>query len=780
MNDLPFGRTLLGARPAEVLAADAAASKANTFAQQEALLARLLERAQRRERLIIIDHGDRKQLRLAGLNAAEEATVEDQYSLARQEARGAWFLPQDATVRAGFANLAWHVAGHSRFAVNAVRDDGSKFDLRTSSHAVATWVLIGPMFDALFAPIDLRTSTSKLPTPAEAAATWGAVLERYDQLGLDCGDALVVFQPDGPWSKLRFPGQIEARERLIDRILTQTTDDTVRRWRAFVVQELVAAYYKKWKRGTAPLARSVLTKPLQPALAAYFGGDWLTFIGYLGEQPADGEVIATALPQTKLFVGASSARVVDVAAQHGLTVDEVQQMLGVMLGARAGVSPVEERVDVMRRWWKHYDAVHADQKPGMTALWGLVDEGGLTVGIGSAPELGLYKRLIPRDIVVDIDRLWEGTTLTRWPERIVSQFFPHRQMAQAFGPALEFWNGVALTCWYVCEGPSSRTSLDQLAHYHRRVLQDLEDAGFGVDPGLFRELLEAEQRLGPEEILEDEREIGAELGITVTVSFSRGSRRDGFELLRDIVTRHRRAWAAIHLDAYLRQRWDGQLRSVSREFHRRLTAKGKPPTLKQFAVFAADAANNWFNGDISAVLAAFGERSHGVSERIDLLAGDPIAFVLSVFTAMGGVADLPADASWKDREAFDRNWQAARLANDATRYLQIFEALGAPPSPEDFGADKVNWVPYGGLLVGWTRYEAAIESARRVPASLPPPRPPPADALFRGLPAPLPGYSSVPAPPTLPGPPLAPPPSPPEPPAAPPTKRSLISRLRRD
>lgn len=721
MTERSFGLELLGSSPADVLDAEQQAGRDALFAQHEALLWRVLSRACAGDRVLTVTYGKRGErdvVEVLGLDAAEEAFVQEHHSLARQEARGAWFLPQDVSLKPGLANLGWYMKSQSGFAMNAVRDEVAKCDLRANHHALLVWALINPFFTDLLAPIALRSATGKPLTAPQAAKAWAEIDDRYVRLGLALDDALAAFRPGGGWHRLRRGDQIVARERLFRAIAEQASADTVRRWRAQLVQQLASAYYKKLKGEGGVLARTALTKSLHPHLAGVFGGDWLAFLDYLGEKPADGEAITTALPETKLFVGAASARVAEVAAEHGLATDEVARMLGAFLGQHAGASPVEERVAVMRRWWESYDAVHAAQAPGMPPLWGLVDEGIIVFGNEMAPEPGLYRKVLPPDVVAEVDRLWEGVTLPRWPERIVSEFYPHRQMARAFGPALELWNGLALTCWFLCEGPYSRTTLGALPQYHHRQVKALEEAGFPVGRAVFRDLEKAERRLGPVEELWDHQQTHVGVGVTTTISTGRGQRRDGFEVLRDIVTRHRRAWADAHLEGYLRDRWDSELRAVAREYNRRLAGKGKPPTFKQFASFATDAANHWFNGDLGAVFASFGERAPATTERIDLLAGDPLEFVRTVYQALGGDEALPREAAWGDRSNYNRNWQVGRLASEATRYLQLHEALGRPPEPEEFGAEKHNWEELGGLDVGWRRFVAAIEVARQVP---PPP-----------------------------------------------------------
>ena len=90
----------------------------------------------------------------------------------------------------------------------------------------------------------------------------------------------------------------------------------------------------------------------------------------------------------------------------------------------------------MKQWWHEFDRIHAAQKPGDRPLWGLVDEPIYTVDNPRAPTPYGYQQLLPAATVSDVDRLWDGLTLDRWPELTVSEFQPHRLMAEAFGPAL--------------------------------------------------------------------------------------------------------------------------------------------------------------------------------------------------------------------------------------------------------------------------------------------------------------------------------------------------------
>src|SRR5262249_19550016 len=147
-----------------------------------------------------------------------------------------------------------------------------------------------------------------------------------------------------------------------------------------------------------------------------------------------------------------------------------------------------------------FDTIHARQTVGIPTLWGLVEEGFTNPEEG--PAQPLYRQLLTADLVTQIDQLWDGVTLPRWPETIVSEPYPHRLMAETLGPATTFWHGVTLTAWYVCEGPYSRTPLSGLQAYHERDLAALTDAGTPIHLSLFDELIQAEQRLGPRQDLE--------------------------------------------------------------------------------------------------------------------------------------------------------------------------------------------------------------------------------------------------------------------------------------
>jgi hypothetical protein len=531
------------------------------------------------------------------------------------------------------------------------------------------------------------------------------------------------------WSKLRTAEQLAAKRTLLASLRTSAPSDVGARYRVWITQELLAKYYAKVSRG-APTMRKVLTKSLQRSLAGFFGGDWLAFLAYIGEAPSPDEQISTALPEPRLYVEAAS-RTKEVAARHGVPAEEVERMLAAFWTSSGAESPVPQRIRVLREYWEHFDDAHARQAPGMQPLWGFADDdsGVKLKGLDdyqSGPPWyhpGQYRTALPPSLLADIARLWGGRFMPSAPDRVVTAIAPYGGMLDAFGPALRFWDGAGLTAWFVSEGPTSRTDMAGLEKYHERDLHALDALGCPVDKRLFPELIAAENKLGkPEPIADPEHSSSINAGgITISMTMNVGSRRSGFERLRDIVTAHRRAWAAQFLDTYLRARWEGEIRSAAREYNRHIEVKRKAPTAKQFAKFADTPTNHWFGGDVSLLYAAFGEKSPVATQHIHLLPPDAEGFALRVFHALGGTKTkwsayaYETDGPERERRQAEWNahWKRKELAEASIRYVQLREAFGRQPSVTEFGRSKFEY--WGAVLhddpaQAWETYAKAVDS----------------------------------------------------------------------
>jgi hypothetical protein len=597
---------------------------------------------------------------------------------------------------------------------------------------VLLWAIVEPFFTTLFAPFELRSRLAGTKSHEDQLKIWLEVDALIAALGLNIGDELAIMRYGGGWHKLSADTQIAVKARVLEALARQVTPALGPRYRAYRLQSLIANYYKKAKANSSVKRTQALNRALERTVASFFRGDWLAVLDYLGEQPHPDEQVVTALPAPRLFVSAHT-RVAEVAAQHRLPVEEIERMLAAFWQHSGGISPVEERVAVLERYWQGFDAAHTRQAAGMPSLWGLVEENFRHWYFGHAifgsyiPEL--YRALLPADLSADIERLWSTIMLPRWPDRMVTEPFPHSLMAETLGPALTFWHGCALTAWFICEGPWARTDLTGLAHYHRHELVALKNTGTPVDEQLFQELIQAEKSLGPEQpITQQVSAISLENGRAITVITSDKPRREGFALLRDIITRYRRAWAGQYLNTYLRTCWETELREASRAYHQLMSNKGTPPTLKQFARAAERATNHWFGGHVGALYSAIGEKVSAQLVYQRIMPESPAAFVYTVFVNLGGRVfaqpSTPQVGPWSDAELAEQQHMSnrSRLAQESLRYIRIEEASGAPPDRKMLWTSKLDYL-YPTLSddveVAWERYRTAIEEAKKQQKKLP-------------------------------------------------------------
>ena len=283
-----------------------------------------------------------------------------------------------------------------------------------------------------------------------------------------------------------------------------------------------------------------------------------------------------------------------------------------------------------------------------------------------------------------MQRLW-GTKLSpRAPERLVTD--PHWMAAAArtLGPAFDFWQYTALNAWEMTEGGRAHSDLEGFEQHMRWPLARLADTGFPADAQLFADLRSAASKLGPVEQDWETIEEDQEGFLTVQMRVSRGTGRKGFEILRDIITRHRRAWAERNLAPYLEERWRGELRAAGEAYHRHSVDKGKAPTVKQFAAMAGDAADHWFGGDLTGVYGALGLRSPMPPPTYTrFLPEDSRAFTRRVRQELLITARPPQGAGAEI--PVDRDNKLSTLTRHSIPWVELAEALGGRPSLKQLG-----------------------------------------------------------------------------------------------
>lgn len=724
---MSFGRqAALATTPAAFLELEQRAEHYEQFAVIDQLVEALLHRSLNGEQVAVLSSENWVfRIAIPGLDPDHQAFLGREFMLDAQQGRGAWFLPETVTLDVGWANFPFHFQHQPNFATGIVTEERGKVRLDSSADALFFWSVLEPLFEKLYYPFALRGPLAGTKDRDWQRNAWHETETFLAALNFDVREALASMRYGGGWSKLRATEQLQAKQALLSALSGNAGRPHAAYFRAYQVQRLLTRYYRQAKKDP-PKMRQVVTKDVQPILAGFFGGDWLAFLTYIGEEPHPDERIATALPEPRLLA-ADRERVAAVAAAQGLPTTEVERALAAFWGSESASSPIEERVAVLRDYWREFDVIHARQRPGMTPLWGLVDDGGISVTAQEPYHPGLYRQLLPAGLLASIDQLWGACMLTAWPDRLVSTISPHALVAEAFGPALKFWHGCALTAWFVCEGPYSRTDLSGLATYYAREIAALEQLGAPVHLALFEELQHAEDQLGPpQRIVDPDHSTRHDAGsISFTLAFSTGTRRDGFELLRDIITRHRRSWSERHLETCLRSRWDTEIRDAARDFSLLYERKGKAPNPKQFASHAVQATNHWFGGDISRLYRMIGEKSPIDPQRYHIMPDDRGAFVRSVHQRLVAVAHVPTPsaASEGSHDNYQHSEEHLRrslewMAEESLRYIQREEALHRSPTVDDFGRDGFTYrapILSPDIDAAWSTYQRVIEAARHSP-----------------------------------------------------------------
>lgn len=725
MSEETFGRRAREtSAAADLIDLEQREGRAEDFAAIDVVMSGLVVRAMRGERVVQLARTERGDvLRLVNVPESLRDALQHAFQLETQQSRGAWFLAETVSVKARAILFPLLFREAPRYAHTLAADEKAKLALSGNPDAMVAWSVLEPFCELLLSPIFLRVDESGFLERDAFVEQWNEVARAYNELLPGVSAELAPYAWGGGWARLAPEQQLAAKGALLNALVGHVDAGTVRRYRARVTKTLIAQYYAKAKNGRAK-RKQVITKDYARGLAAFFGGDWLAFVRYLGEEPHDEERIVTALPEPRLIVGGGKAKAVELAAKKGVPVEEAERILQALWNDMGGNSPVLERVAVLASYWRSFDEIHARQQSGMPPLWGLVEDGGwaaLETRSDAPYQPMLYRRLLAPPLITQIEQLWRTTVLSKSLDCVVSEPFPHSAMAETFGPALKFWHGCALTAWFICEGPTSRTDIPGLAKYYARELAALEDLGCPVQPQLFEQLKQV--RLGPEEaIYKGNDSIDVGYGLSLQIQMSGGTRRKGFELLRGVITQHRRWWASQYLERYLRVLWERELKAVARQFHLISEEKGKPPTLKQFAKHVVEPARRWFGGDVGLLYTSIGQKLGNIAIRRSLrMPSDRVSFVERVFNALGGfpfddrsIPRTPEDA--KQHAAMrDRHHALRRLAAESLTYVQLAEAQERAPTLKEFGP-RFEWPSKAldsNVEVAWATFSTTIDRVLR-------------------------------------------------------------------
>ena len=129
--DKSFGQRILGLSLADTLAAERESGLNTEFAPQDAMTTGIVWASVAGGRIAEFSkQGTTMRLKLLPLSDEDRTTLADRFLLGNQQARGAWFLPDQTNVEIGYANLPYHLQRQPRFASGIAFEEKGKIPLR--------------------------------------------------------------------------------------------------------------------------------------------------------------------------------------------------------------------------------------------------------------------------------------------------------------------------------------------------------------------------------------------------------------------------------------------------------------------------------------------------------------------------------------------------------------------------------------------------------------------------------------------------------------------------
>lgn len=677
--------------------------------------------------------GNQPGLYFPELGKQERELIEEYFMPVNQEARGQWALPEAWTASCGPANLTFHHAEAPEAMLTLAMDDRTRVEMtiqardegQTRGHdaTICLWALL-PFYEQLAAPLFLRSAPRLRPAGAKKLADqqerWQEAEAFYSQLGVD-QTLIEPFLPGNGFASLSRDQVIELRGKLLDgweEISLRAADY----WRAISVGELVDRFYKRAAKGGAPTRKQVMKKALEPTLTLWFGGDWVAFLDYLGEEPAPQEELVTSLPETSL-VGAPSADDSQVAE---IDQQEIELILSSYWG-QAGGNPARQRVEALSGLWERAEQVYL--KLDIADDNGLSDQvveqlGGAWWSNPRFPDKHAIplESLLGPDLADTIERLWGTSTPERYTGRLVTERYPLRAAVEVLGDAWVYWHGkVAWLYSAMCEDTVSVNQLKRVFSGGGHEEKQLERAGFPIPEEFFG------QAQAEIESLDDFEPPKGLLGLVVKsigggggpgVSISIGDPHEDDDdtyvdpkslgRLLQILLNARAQWAQDNLAGWLEYRWTKQLSEAADQYQRQLARRGKPPTNTQLFKLGEEPARWWFGGSIDGVCGALAVPSPGQEPYERLLPGDVDAFERRLFTRLGG---HPYNSDDTDKEN-DRQSEISGLVDTSVRLLRQTEALGERPPMDKYFARSGHQPLDPDPEVAWDKLWAMIEEER--------------------------------------------------------------------
>src|SRR6185295_8630275 len=185
-ESISFGRRALEAPSVKaLLELEDQEKRGESFPILDALITSVFVRSLQGERIISMTENEvyENSLRIEGLTPEQREFLSASYSLAQQQSKGAWFLPDKASLGGGLANFPSFLSQGFRFPHTLASLQRGKVLLKDSAEAIFFWAVLGPLFERLIFPFELRGRLSGSLLPEEEAEAWNEVEFFLDGLG---------------------------------------------------------------------------------------------------------------------------------------------------------------------------------------------------------------------------------------------------------------------------------------------------------------------------------------------------------------------------------------------------------------------------------------------------------------------------------------------------------------------------------------------------------------------------------------------------------------------
>lgn len=373
--------------------------KRQQFQTVDNYLSKIIKNSLSGKAIIDINYSNKKgrldEVKLKDKSEVFQKEIEKYFTKQIIEAKGSWYLQDKINLEVGVAQIPFQTRNKPRLIIETARSSKGRFSLEDYS-PIILWSSIIPLMEALLLPLAI-TKYSK---------EWEQVERIYS-----------FFQiPEEYWRPLQVDKRqgTGAREHLIN-----LKYNLIENWQYFDLENkaifwhidrLVNRYYLKASpQGQAEKSR-VLNKETEESLIAAFGGDWLSFVEYIGETPSKNEKTITSIPEPNLFTSNKSQ--LKTSSIEDVETEKIAKILESYWGGNEK-DPIAEREEFLKKWWNNFQTIHSNQKPRSNSLWGLTEGPGECISKycsdngESRPYNSEAYLLFQEDILKGMRKFWE-------------------------------------------------------------------------------------------------------------------------------------------------------------------------------------------------------------------------------------------------------------------------------------------------------------------------------------------------------------------------------------